>query len=67
MTQSQVFMKLAKQLEEEKNIIDDQTLDNEIQFELANNIISIDSLLEPEEPEDITNPENPTISSLDLF
>ena len=70
MTQSGVFLKITQELEAQENetqIVDDQTSDNELQYELANRI-EIDSLLDTDEL--LTNnikPKHPTISSLDLF
>ena len=70
MTQSGVFLKITQEIgdaENETQIVDDQTSDNELQYELANRI-EIDSLLDTDEL--LTNnikPKHPTISSLDLF
>ena len=70
MTQSGVFLKMTQELEAQENetqIVDDQTSDNELQYELANRI-EIDSLLDTDELlTDNIKPVHPTISSLDLF
>ena len=69
MTQSGVFLKITQELEaqDEPQIVDDQTSDNELQYELANRI-EIDSLLNTDELLiDNIKPKHPTISSLDLF
>ena len=70
MTQSGVFLKITQELEVQENetqIVDDQTSDNELQYELANRI-EIDSLLDTDELLiDNIKPKHPTISSLDLF
>ena len=70
MTQSGVFLKMTQELEtqeDEPQIVDDQTSDNELQYELANRI-EIDSLFDTDELlTDSIKPKHPTISSLDLF